>query len=57
MNDLYTEPKFILAHRPNRNHRTSSDGAWPLRRANGMTWAESKKEQANANTSFGVLPR
>lgn len=57
MNELCIEPKFILAHRPNRNHRTSSDGAWPLRRANGMTWAESKKEQANANTSFRVLPR
>ena len=57
MNELYIGPKFILAHRPNRYHRTSSDGAWPLRRANGMTWAESKKEQANANTNCGVLPR
>ncbi len=56
MSNLSIEPKFILAHRPNRSHRTSSDGAWPLRRANGMTWAESKKEQANANTNCGVLP-
>ena len=57
MSNLSVEHKFILAHRPNRNHRTSSDSAWPLCRANGMTWAESKKEQANANTSLGVLPR
>jgi hypothetical protein len=49
--------KFILAHRPNPNRRTSSDSAWPLRRANGMTWAESKKEEADANTRYGVLPR
>lgn len=26
-------------------HRISSDNAWPLRRADGRTWAESKKEQ------------
>ena len=57
MSELYIGPKFILAHRPNRNYRTGSDSAWPLRRANGITWAESKKEQANANTNCGVLPR
>lgn len=26
-------------------HRVSSDSAWPLRRADGRTWAEAKKPE------------
>lgn len=33
-------PRFILAHRPGPNRRTSSDSVWPLRRADGRTYAE-----------------
>lgn len=35
-------PRFILAHRPDPNRRTSSDSVWPLRGADGLTWAERK---------------
>lgn len=38
-----TRPKFILAHRPDPNRRTSSDSVWPLRGADGLTWAERKE--------------
>lgn len=37
-----TRPKFILAHKPDPNRRTSSDSVWPLRGADGLTWAERK---------------
>lgn len=36
-------PRFILAHRPGPNRRTSSDSVWPLRDASGLTWAERKE--------------
>lgn len=29
-------------------HRVSSDGVWPLRRADGRTWAEAKKPKQMA---------
>ena len=36
---------FILKL-PNKSHnRVSSDSAWPLRRADGKTWAEAKAEK------------
>jgi len=28
-----------------RNHRVSSDSAWPLRGLDGKTWAERRKEK------------
>ncbi|MDI3491993.1 MAG: hypothetical protein PWP11_3270 [Thauera sp.] len=34
------QPKFIMAHRPDPSRRTSSDSVWPLRRADGRTYAE-----------------
>ena len=43
------EPKFISAHKPDPNRRTSPDSAWPLRGADGLTWAERKAKNA-ANT-------
>lgn len=27
---------------PQRRYRISSDSVWPLRRSNGLTWAQSK---------------
>lgn len=33
-------PRFILGHRPDPTRRTSSDSVWPLRRADGRTYAE-----------------
>lgn len=38
-----TRPKFILAHKPDPNRRTSADHVWPLRGADGLTWAERKE--------------
>lgn len=38
-----TTPRFILAHRPDPNRRTSSDSVWPLKTATGETWAERKE--------------
>ena len=43
-----TRPKFILAHRPDPNRRTSPDSVWPLRGADGLTWAERKAKNAAA---------
>lgn len=40
-----TRPKFILAHRPDPNRRTSSDHVWPLRGADGLTFAERKEKK------------
>lgn len=40
-----TRLKFIIAHRPDPNRRTSSDSAWPLRGADGLTWAERKARE------------
>jgi hypothetical protein len=37
-----SKPKFIVAHRPDPNRRTTSDSVWPLRGADGLTWAERK---------------
>lgn len=31
-------------------NRISSDDCWPLRRANGKTWAQSKKESGNVTS-------
>jgi hypothetical protein len=33
------QPKFVAAHRPHPNRRTTSDSVWPLRRADGQTYA------------------
>lgn len=30
---------------PQRRYRISSDAVWPLRRADGKTWAQSKDEE------------
>lgn len=38
-----TRPKFILAHKPDPTRRSSPDSAWPLRGADGLTWAERKE--------------
>lgn len=38
-----TRPKFIVAHRPHSDRRTTSDSVWPLRGADGLTWAERKE--------------
>ena len=32
-----------------KTHRVSSDSAWPLRGADGKTFAERRKEQEKAN--------
>ena len=34
-----TRPKFVAAHRPHPNRRTTSDSVWPLRGADGRTYA------------------
>lgn len=31
---------------PHRRYRISSDSAWPLRRASGLTWAQSKEKES-----------
>ena len=41
-----SKPKFIVAHRPDPNRRTTSDSVWPLRGADGLTWAERKALKA-----------
>jgi hypothetical protein len=35
-----TRPKFILAHKPDPNRRTSPNSAWPIRLADGRTPAQ-----------------
>lgn len=45
-----TRPKFIIAHRPDPDRRTSSDSVWPLRGADGLTWAERKAHRAKETT-------
>lgn len=40
---MTTSPRFIIAHRPDPNRRTSADHVWPLRGADGLTWAERKE--------------
>lgn len=35
--------KFIPAAPIGQRHRISSNAVWPLRRADGRTWAESKE--------------
>jgi hypothetical protein len=37
--------KIPQAAQPHPNRRTSSDQVWPLRRADGRTWAEAKRDQ------------
>lgn len=37
--------KIATAHKPNPRQRTTSDSVWPLRRANGLTWAEDKERR------------
>lgn len=36
------QTKPFIAAPIGRNHRVSSDSAWPLRRADGKTWAEAR---------------
>lgn len=38
---------IIGAAKPQTQRRISSDSVWPLRRADGRTWAEASKEQSN----------
>lgn len=39
---------MIVGKQPsNKPYRVSSDNVWPLRRADGRTWAESKKDQSD----------
>lgn len=45
---MTSTPRFIIAHRPDPNRRTSPDSAWPLRGADGLTWAERKAKNAAA---------
>jgi len=40
-----SRPKFILAHRADPTRRTTSDSVWPLRGADGLTWAERKERR------------
>ena len=38
---------MIIGKQPiGKNYRVSSNAVWPLRRANGLTWAESKDAEA-----------
>lgn len=46
-----TRPKFILAHRPDPARRTSPDTVWPLRGADGLTWAERKANRVKETTN------
>ena len=46
---MTTTPRFIIAHRPDPTRRTSPDSAWPLRGADGLTWAERKERERARN--------
>ena len=48
---MTTGPNFILAHRPDPTRRTSSDSVWPLRGADGLTWAERKELRLRETTN------
>lgn len=39
-------PKIVMGCKPDPTRRTSPDSAWPLRGADGLTWAERKKRNA-----------
>jgi hypothetical protein len=41
---MTVRPRFFIAHRPDPTRRTSPDSAWPLRGADGLTWAERKAQ-------------
>lgn len=42
---------MIIGFIPNdKPYRVSSDNVWPLRRADGRTWAEAKKQSENGSS-------
>jgi hypothetical protein len=51
---MNTRRRLIIAHKPDPNRRTSSDSVWPLRGADGLTWAERKAKNAAKAADAGA---